>query len=102
MFDLHHFTSLLFLYLHLLSSESPWHNVKNVVEAEHQSFNLTNEPLELGTALKIEIQHKDIDKILQEFLVCNYTIINIPMLENFHFTTSRSILVNSTRGNYVY
>jgi len=34
--------------------------------AEYQSFNLTNEPLELGLALKMEIQQDDIDKILQE------------------------------------
>jgi len=43
-----------------------WHNVKNVVAAKYQSFNLTNEPLELGMALKMEIQYEDIDKILQE------------------------------------
>jgi hypothetical protein len=37
-----------------------------VVAAEYQSFNLTNEPLEIGMALKMEIQHEDIDKTLQE------------------------------------
>jgi len=48
--------------------------------AEYQSFNLTNEPLELGLALKMEIQQDDIDKILQKIFsaqLYNYKYINV-------------------------